>query len=354
MASACGGSLNGEEGNYSLSFAETSAGIEWEMQNYSDLPMIIDEGNLYELSLSHSARGRAFTRLLMALGKGQEKRRYKTASRSFKFVFATASNEAGVDIVGGTSAPAVVEAFADRFPTIPLAGRKFGIFDCTPPGYADTGDFIADLVNASSHHHGSAMRHFLRNLVDLNAQDPLGFRATLEGHISSFREHACVEDNAGSARRGADAFGLVCAAGRLAVHVGALPASFSPLESTLACYRMHRAAFQPHPSPADILTALLEDLEVVDLDAGLPDLSDRQLARVKALKRTTRSGVTEILLTPAAIRRLITDWNRGRRDDFEVARMILREDGRHTVHRLIRRGTKRDRVICIIPPTVTR
>lgn len=311
--------------------------------------MIIDEGNLFELGQSPGARGRAFSQLLMALGKGQEKRRYGTTSRTFRFVFASASNESLLEIIGGTSSQNVIEAVADRLMTLSLTGREHGVFDRLPKGYADTGDFIADLVNASTQEHGTAMRHYLQKLVDLSARDPLIFRARLEQHITDFRQEACIEANAGSARRVADAFGLVYAAGRLARWTGALPEGFDPLASALECYRLHRTSTQPQPSAAARVRALLEDPEVIDLDRRVPRLTDEKLAATKAFRYTNPQNDTEILLPPASVRRLIPDWNRVRRDDYEVSRMLVRESGRYMTKRNVRRNKKADRVICLIP-----
>lgn len=352
-SSICGGSLGGDEGNFGLSFAATRAGVEWETQNYSDLVMIIDEGNLFELNASRTARGRSFSELLMALGKGQEKRRYGTSSRTFRFVWMTSSNETLIEVIGGTSAESVVDAVADRLMTIPLKDREFGVFDELPLTYSDIGDFIADLVNASEQHHGLAMRHYLQQVVNLAHEDVAEFRSRLDGHIAEFRHHACIEANAGSSRRVADAFGLVYAAGRLAVYSGALPASFDPLSSTLACYGLHKAAFQPDPSAASMLIALADDPDVIDLDeTQLVRMSDEEVAETKAFLRTNNQRERELLIPPSSIRNLIQDWNRVRRDDFELSRLLRRDGQRHTVKRRIRSNSESDRVICVVMPHV--
>lgn len=351
LCSACGGALDGDEGNFGLSFAATSAGIEWEIQNYSDLVMIIDESNLYEMSLGKAARGRAFSQLLMSLGKGQEKHRYRTASRTFKFVFVTSANETLRNIIEGTNPKEVIDAVADRLMTIPLAGRELGIFDHLPEGYEDSGDLFADLVSAAAENHGLAMPNYVEKLVDLVDDDKEAFVERIDHYVSEFRREARVEANSGSAARVAEAFGLVYAAGRLAIHVGSLPAEFDPLASTLACYRLHRSAFQPEPSAAEILIALMDDDDVVDLDNGpLPEMSKHDFDNTKAFRKTNKHDEVELLIPSASIRRLIPDWNRVRRDNFEVARMVRREGDRHTVHRKVRENsTSEDRVVCVVP-----
>lgn len=350
MASACGGSLGGDEGNFGLSFATTDAGLESEMPFYSDSILIIDEGGLYALGLSKAARGRAYSQLLMQLGKGQEKQRYKTTPQQYRYIYVTNANESLLEVIGGTSTASVEDAVADRLMTIPLPERDSGVFERLPPGYEDIGDFIADLIRASSENHGVAMPHFLQGMVNLAADDREHFVARIESHMATFRAETHIDGNPGSARRVADGFGLVYAAAKLAIHLGALPDSFDPLGSTLACYRLYRAAIRPQISPTETLLELLEDSDVIDLDLGLPSLSKKQLSSTKAFRKTKRSGKVELYIPPDSIHRLIPSWNVVRRDDFEVARMLVREDKRHTVKRKVRSNVKGgDRVICIVP-----
>lgn len=349
VSSICGGFLGGDQGKYPLSFATTSAGIEWETQNYSDLPLIVDDGTLYELGASPRARANSLMQLLMSLGKGEEKRRYGTTSRKFKFVFLTSANQSLLQIIGGQNAAEVVEAVSHRLSTIPLFGREFGVFDRLPDGYVDIGDFIADLIDAASANYGWSMRHFLQQLVEMVALDPERFRDRLEGHIAHFREQASIEANGGSARRVADSFGLVYAAGRLAKHFGALPESFDPLASTLACYGLHRASVAPTPTPAMLLKALADDTDIIDLDkVGKRRMSDDEFASVKGFRQRNRQGEIEYLLTPMFVRSLIPGWNQVRRDDYEVVRMIRREKGHHTVKRSVRSNKDNDRLICLV------
>jgi hypothetical protein len=93
----------------------------------------------------------------------------------------------------------------------------------------------------------------------------------------------------------------------------------------------------------------LDDPEIINLDRRVPRLSDQQLAATKAFRRTNRQGDVEILLTPTSIKRQIPDWNRVRRDDYEVSRMMVRDDRRHTTKRKVRRNEKADRVVCLVP-----
>lgn len=134
MASTCGGARGGGEGNFAPSFASTAAGLEQEMQNYSDLVMLIDEASLFEMSQPPAARGQAFIQLLMGLGKGDEKRRMGAAVRAYRFVYATSSNEPMAQLIGHSGAVDVIAAVSGRLMTIPLAGRPQGIVDRMPHG----------------------------------------------------------------------------------------------------------------------------------------------------------------------------------------------------------------------------
>ncbi len=351
MGSTCGNPLAGEQGYFGLSFATTDAGIEWEYQNYSDLIMLIDEGNLYEMDATSGRRGKAFSKLIMGMGKGQEKHRYRTTSRTFRFVFATSANETLIDIVRGSSAKAVTDAVADRLMTIPLTGREFGIFDFLPEAYEDNaGDFFADLMSGAIQHHGLAMPHYLQELVNLVAEDRYVFVSKVARYVADFRREACIDANAGSLRRVAEAFGLVYAAGRLACHVGSLPTNYEPLSATLACYRLYRSAMQSEQSAAQILIGLANDKEVFDLDRNPPpEMSKHDFDNTKAFRKTNRQGRLEIQIPVASIRRLVPDWNRVKRDDFEVARLLVREGERNTVKRRIRANSaSEDRVVCLV------
>lgn len=350
MSSICGGCLDGDDGNFGLSFAATAAGIEFETRHYSDLSLHIDEGNLFEYGTSKASRARAFIQLLMALGKGQEKLRYGATTRTFRFVYVMSTNETLLEVIGGTSPQSVVDAVTDRLMTISLNGREHGVFNEVPAGYGDSGDFIAALIQAASQNHGVAMRHFLQGLVTIAAEDRDRLIERIEECVAEFREETGVDPNAGSARRVAESFGLVYAAGRLAIHLGALPATFDPLVSTLACYRLYRSAVRPQMSAAETLLELLDDSEVIDLDQGLPDLTDDELDGTKAFRQTNKRGETELLVRPRSMYRLIANWNVVRRDDFEVSRMTLREKTGWTVKRNVRRNRKKkDRVICVVP-----
>lgn len=348
MASTCGGSLGGDEGCFALSFAATAAGLETEMRYYSDLIMIIDEGNLFELNQSKSGRGRSFSQLLMALGKGQEKLRYKTSSRTFRFVYVTSSNETLLEVIGGTSSSAVVDAVADRLMTIKLPDREQGIFDELPEGCGDIGDFIGELVEASARNHGVAMPHYIRGMLSMAYEDRQPLGARIEDCISEFRRQTGVASNAGSARRVADCFGLIYAAGRLAVHLGALPATYDPLASTLACYRLYRASVRSQLSAVERVLELIDDPDVIDLDRSLPELSDDEFNTTKAFRQTNSRKQTELLVPPPSMRRIIPNWNVARRDDFEFSRMIVRDSEHWTVKRRVRVNRRKDRVICIV------
>lgn len=348
MASACGGSQNGPEGNFGLSFAATAVGLEQEMQVYSDLVMLIDEATLFEQNQSRMVRGRAFSQLFMALGKGEEKRRHGADSRAFRFVFATTSNEPLAEVLEGSNSSAVAAAVADRLMTVSLDKRRHGIFDRIGGRRVDPGELITALIAAKTQHYGVAMRAYLAKLIELAAEDSAVFRNKLDNHISDFRREVLIPSSDGSARRVADAFGLVYAASMLAKHFDVLPANYDPLRSTLACYRLHAVSSVTESGSMEILRGLLDDRKTIDLDAvSRVEMSDAEFHSALAFKTTNRKGQREILIPPASVRRLFPDWNNVRRNDADIAKMIVRDSDRQTTKRHIRRGHRPDRVVCI-------
>lgn len=349
MTSTCGGFLDGEDGNFGVSFATTAAGLETEMAYYSDLIMPIDEGNLYGLDLAPSARGRAFSQLIMALAKGQEKQRYQDSTQTFRFLYATTSNEPLSQVVGGSTYQSVTAAVRDRLLTIPLAGRQFGIFDFLPCDFEKTADIYSAILAGGAENHGVAMPLFLQGLVDLVAQDRDAFVAKIRCYAEEFRREAQVDGNVGSEQRVADAFGQVYVAGRLAVYLGALPSTFDPMASALACYSMHKATLLPQPSPLQILRKLLDDPEIIDLDKGLREMSDTEFREAKGFLRTNKAGEIELLIPDTSIKRILPNWNQVRRTDPEVKRVLRREDDRYAIHRKVRKNNgSRDRLICFV------
>lgn len=347
-ASACGAPKSSNEGGgYPLSFAGTSNGIEWEMQNYADLTMIIDEAALFGYGMSEKDRGRALIDLSMRLAEGREKHRFKTIARHFNFFHITTSNEELTSMIAGAAPQSMIDAVATRFSSISLTGRPNGALDSLPKGVTDKGDFLGPVLAAADRNHGVALPHYLRQLVALVARDPEAFEARLLGHLAAFRQAATLAQPRKASRRVLDSYGLVYVASRLAQHFGVLPPSFSPMASTLATYRLHLKTHAP-PRPMEVVTALLEDPEVPEIKRGQPlQLTKRQFEEAKAFKLIS-PRYTELLMTPDAAEAHFEGWNKVRKQDEDIKRLLIREEAgkRYDTYRSVRVG-KRDRMVCL-------
>jgi hypothetical protein len=351
MSSMHGGALGGEDGDYGLSFAATDNGIETEMVRHSDLLIPIDEADQYQTNLSRTARGKAFTKIMMDLGQGREKLRYKGKSRRFRFAFFITSNEDLNEICHGTSAPVVLAAAAERLMTIPLKGREHGVFDYLPRGYADPADLVADVAQGMADHHGTAMRHYLQELVNARAQDSENFENRLDEHIAEFRKQVYVSNYEKLSRRVADAFGLVFAAGLFAKRCGVLPAEFDPMAAALECYRLHRGAFETEPDAVERLLALVDDPETIDLDrVGIQVIAKGALTKVKAFKRTGKSGNIDLLIPEPSILRIFPNWSQVRRQ-YPVSRLLKRQQDRWTWKARVRSNRDNDPMVFVMVPS---
>lgn len=219
------GALQGEDGHYWVSFDATPNALEQSMAGFSDLPLILEEANLFVAGETARTRGNNFKALAFRLGGGSEKARFDQGQpKEFRLIFLTSSNERLAKLMNINSEAA--RAAEDRLITLPIEGRPHGVLDFVPSGTANASQFIADLVAAADAHHGHAIRRFLSHLVQERADDERRLRAEIVRRMASFREKAGVDPNAGSAVRVADAFGLVFAAGALAKRYGALPRAF--------------------------------------------------------------------------------------------------------------------------------
>ncbi|QNE32529.1 DUF927 domain-containing protein [Sphingomonas sp. NBWT7] len=348
MASACGYPSTSGGNGYGLSFAGTDNGIEWEMQNYADLTMIIDEAALFGFGMSKTARGRALIDISMRLAEGREKYRYKVLSRRFRFNYVSTSNDDLIDMIADSGASQeMIDAVASRFLALPLKGRPHGIFDHLPPPYLTISDFVGPLLRAADRHHGHAMPHFLAGLVNLIAEDREGFRARFDYHLQQFREQAAAANPRKASRRTLQAFSLVYAAMRLAQHLGALPETFSPLQSTLACYNLHVNATLPPPRPMEVVAGLLRDSSVMVLKRGRDGrLSDRKFSKTKAFRMNKANGDVEFLMTGDVAEELFANWSTVRKTDKDIRKLLVREGDRYDTYRNVRKS-QRDRMVCI-------
>lgn len=350
MASALGGIRNTSAGKYWIAFDATLDGLESAMAEHSNLPMIINEANLFYAHLTEKARATQLKALVFKLGQGHSKRRYGAEKpQTHRFVYVTSSNVSLSMMISGENG-AVADAAFDRLMTLEVpSDRPTGVFDFVPKDYANAEAFANQVEKAAHRHHGHAIRQFLGELVKERARGEKRLLRQISKHMKTFRTKAAALEGVSSTGRVADAFALVYAAGKLAQRFGALPGSWHCGSAALACYRQMLARSEHRPNFDLLLDAILQKPGVVDLDcSNLEPLDDKAFAAIPAFLKTSRNGRREVLFHPPMLEEAIPGWkaliNAG------GVRALHTHDGdRQTKKRQVRSGTT-DRMICIVLP----
>lgn len=348
-ASAIGGVCQGEDGHYWQTLDTTLNALEISMADHSDLPMILEEANLFLAGSSPRVRADNFTAIAFRLANGTEKARYGGAQpREFRFVYLTSSNDSLQTLIG-TNSPSAAAA-RDRMMTIPIASsRPHGVFDSIPQKFASGGAFAAALISAADQHHGSSIRQFLAQLVKARARDEAALRRDIEGWVAEFQAKAKVDRNDGSASRVAEAFGLVYAAGKLAVGYQALPRKLGCGRAILACYRLHLNSGGAQQPFVDQLAAVMARDDIIDLgNRKLSSLPSNEYAEALGFV-STRMGHRELWIHPSKIESLLPNWSTLKRQPDVLA--MLKREGRHLgVKRPAAAGGAPVRVHCFALP----
>jgi hypothetical protein len=231
-AAVCGPADNPLGPNYWVTADVTINALERLMAGHADMPLIIDELNLYAAGDSVPARARKFSELVFKLANGSEKMRFGASDpQRSRFIFIASTNESLEQLLLGHPIAGADAAF-DRLLTIPIASdRAFGIFDCLPPGCTSSGELADRLNQATRKYFGVGIRHLLKSLVAERAIDPDVVAERLRASILFFRKKVGVNRNDGSETRVADAFGLVYAAGKMALRYKAVSPKINPLKA---------------------------------------------------------------------------------------------------------------------------
>lgn len=350
-AAVCGPADSPLGVNYSISANATVNGLERVIAEHNDMPLIIEEANLYAAADHVAARAAKFNELVFRLADGTPKLRFSSGQlRRSRFIFITSTNEPLAQLLAGHRV-AVAEAAADRLLTIPIdSARPHGIFDFLPEGY-ENGAALADYFNGWIRKcFGIGIRQFLAGLVAENARSPGVLREEIRVSTEHFRNEAGVDGNDGSETRVADAFGLVYAAGLLAIKYRAISKKIDPLEAALACYKLNRAS---RPEPVDreaLLRTIANDFDTLWIPCGkLMDLTDQEMEDFPAISRERRNGTNELLFTSNQLIRAFPD-QRGFFADPRVREFLVAEDGRKQTKRHIRLHRKNERFHCFRIP----
>lgn len=292
------------------------------MAVHSDMVLLLDEANLFGMGETARALAAMFKDVAFKLGSGTTKARMGSEGGEKRLLFLSTSNEPLASLIGEHSEGA--KAAADRLITIPIPeDRPYGVLDFVPAGYSSPGAFVDAVMSATQNYCGQALPRFLAKLVNERARDEAGLRRKIAGFMEVFRERSGVDNNSGSARRIADAFGLVYAAGKLAEKYRAIPRHYNCGLAVMACYQHHLGRAQAGLSFADRLERLSRRQDVPHLGKGrAPALMDAEYETGIFIKEG-RNG-HELLIRADRIERHIPDWKhiRGRE---EVQSLLISE-----------------------------
>lgn len=350
-SSVAGPAMDAGGRNYWVSANATVAGLEGVMAEHADLPLIIEETNLFAAGSADRQRAAQFNELVFRLADGSVKARYQDhAQKRFRFLYLTSTNEPLNQVLAGHRI-AVSDAAADRLLTLPLGfDRPFGSFDSVPAEYEDARAFAAALTSAVRRYHGTPLRWFLDRLVRAKNKDPARLRGRIERSMTRFREKVDGDRNSGSEARVADAFGLVFAAGKLAQEYGTLPRDFKCLKAARVAHELNRSAME-RLTPKDRLLRLAARKDLIKLVRGkLPDLTDDQLTSVPGFISSGRGGRRELLLHPSAFHRAFADTGGVLRDPDVRKMLVCDTDRRQTVKRRLRANRPPERAYCFVLP----
>jgi hypothetical protein len=347
-AAACGPANDPQGRNYWITANATVNGLEHALAEHESLTMIIEETNLFAAGKDDRARAAAFNELVFRLADGTAKRRHGDTGKQqrYRFVFLTSTNEPLPTLLMGSRID-VSEAAADRLITIAIDGdRPFKIFDTLPAKWSSSSAMASDLNAAIAKHHGHGIRKFLQTLVRTRASRPQWAEAELKGALERFRNAVAVNRNDGSAVRVADAFGLVAAAGEIAVRCGAVSPKLKPFEAALACYDLWRAAEPDNARVMERLLRLRDHPNAIHVDCKrLQKISDEEIDAAPAVVRTGRSGRIELLLTEKQLDRTFPN-NAQLFADAGVRNLLVAEANRRQTKRRIRKGGDKERFYC--------
>lgn len=340
MASIFGGTGQGDDGCYWITFDTTLNALENQMSVYSDLPIPIEEAAHYLADESQAKRAAALKAFAFKMSGGTHKDRQTCpAAKEHRFSYFSSSNDRLIDLIGRASD--VARAAIDRLITLNVdASGPYGVFADLPEGFASSSQFAEALKAAARDHHGVAGRHFLRKLVDTRAAGEEALRVRIRNLVKRFHAKAGVDLNNGSDMRVAEAFGLVYAAGEIAKEFGALPKSWKCGPAALKCYREFRHGAPPYVPPRERLLELSKADGTVRLDRPTRRATAAQIEAASVFVYQGQKG-RELLIRTPAIEEVIPDWKYVRAQ----FKPLMRPEGKRWDNKCkLTRGGKSERV----------
>ena len=327
-------------------FNATLAGFEDRFHEFNDAPYPIDEANLAERNGPDFIKDFVFS---MANGRARETRFAKDRT-GHRFVFGSSANRPFFESLASTNTHIADAAIQRLLPLVVDEDSEFGVFDHLPPGYATSGELATHLKRAMEANYGTALKQFLKRLVEAQAHDAEGVRQQIELKIASFEAAVGLADSARGKSRASTAFGLLYAAGVFAQMHGILPAEWEVRAACLKGYERYRATL-PNLKPWRARVAeLLARPGIVRLEKrDLPEMSDEQVAQHGVFLRNGAKGRVELLIDSHTQHTHFPDWQ-SLMQTADFAGSVKADKGHATVHRQIRSNKDRERMGCIIVP----
>lgn len=226
--SAWGG---GDMGGYIKTWRGTGNGMEALGLAHCDALLCLDEMSLIDAREA----GEAAEMLANGMGKARARQDGLGAPQArWRTLFLSTGEVALADKMAeaGRRARAGQEV---RLADIPAdAGRGLGIFEDLHD-YSDPAALADHLRQAAGRHYGHAIRAFLETICQTDLQE---LADTIRNYRETFTARACSHEAVGQVKRAARRFGLVAAAGEMAIALDILPwPEGEALAAAQACFR---------------------------------------------------------------------------------------------------------------------
>lgn len=340
VCASVAGPVGGGDATYVTTMNATVNSLDASMEQYSDMPMILEEANLLTLGAG-SAADRKYAELVFRLAEGRSKRRYRSQDNArARFVWLATSNIGWPQLARHLDAH-TTRAVADRMITLPIPSiAQGGIYGDELEDVEQLSTLSRIVVESADKHHGTAIRKFVTFLQrEMKQIESRSLTDRIELLIAEFCEAANKRVDADA--RLSRAFGLVYAAGVIAVECGALPDVFKPRRSTMRSLKHHLGARTSIKTPLQALADLANGDGALDLRDDEHKSSEKKVEAATCViaKSWHRE---ELILTPDQLARLEIEVPRIL-DDPDVKALLRHEDGRRMSYRKLY-GLQRQRV----------
>lgn len=341
-ASTAGPAIDRGLGTYQFRPSGTVNWLEEQMLAHADATAFIDSFEVFAAGESPAVRAKMVHDFLFRHFEGQTRGRFEGQTVTYRGAGAITGNQGVADVLTSRYATILNPATSRLISLAGDAGQGLGTLDHLPEGFATPREFITSILRATEEEHGTALPELITQLVQVRSEDEAALRSQITERIEGFLQQTNAAAG-GMPGRVAEAFAIVGVAGALAKRFRILPDEWEPMNAAMTCYQRYLASQQMAEARpvVDILRSYLAQPEIVDLDAGLPELTDEAFALVPGFRRTTPTGV-QLWVPPDAINRLFPDWTR-RQDSADILAYLDR-DGRHYgKKRRVRRGADKIR-----------